>query len=175
MGRYDLGEAEWRLIPHPRSPARRRRKKGGSGSRHRPFSWRTEHQDPRRRRPGRPANTVAALGRPGLGHGRCPAVARWPADARHRRRRPRIRQQRRHRADRPIGREAQHPELLTSPDEAVGRPRNLSTAQSGRTVLLQTQAVPSSRHRFDKPARNFLAAVLLASTRLGLRAYESTP
>ena len=28
--------------------------------------------------------------------------------------------------------------------------------------------------RFDKPARNFLAAVLLASTRLWLRAYEST-
>ncbi|MFZ5730407.1 MAG: IS5/IS1182 family transposase, partial [Pseudomonadota bacterium] len=29
--------------------------------------------------------------------------------------------------------------------------------------------------RFDKLARNFLAAVLLASTRLWLRAYESTP
>lgn len=28
--------------------------------------------------------------------------------------------------------------------------------------------------RFDKLARNFLAAVLLASTRLWLRAYEST-
>ncbi|MGY4304596.1 transposase [Bradyrhizobium sp. USDA 4369] len=28
--------------------------------------------------------------------------------------------------------------------------------------------------RFDKPARNFLAAVLLASTRIWLRAYEST-
>lgn len=29
--------------------------------------------------------------------------------------------------------------------------------------------------RFDKLARNFLAAVMLASTRLWLRAYESTP
>jgi transposase len=29
--------------------------------------------------------------------------------------------------------------------------------------------------RFDKLARDFLAAVLLASTRLRLRAYESTP
>jgi transposase len=29
--------------------------------------------------------------------------------------------------------------------------------------------------RFDKLARNFLAAVLLASTRLWLRTYESTP
>ncbi|MCZ8325085.1 MAG: transposase, partial [Sphingomonadaceae bacterium] len=29
--------------------------------------------------------------------------------------------------------------------------------------------------RFDKLARNFLAAVALASTRLWLRAYESTP
>ena len=29
--------------------------------------------------------------------------------------------------------------------------------------------------RFDKLARNFLAAVLLASTRLWLRAYESAP
>ena len=29
--------------------------------------------------------------------------------------------------------------------------------------------------RFDKLARNFLAAVLLASTRLWLKAYESTP
>ena len=29
--------------------------------------------------------------------------------------------------------------------------------------------------RFDKLARNFLAAVLLASTRIWLRAYESTP
>ena len=29
--------------------------------------------------------------------------------------------------------------------------------------------------RFDKLARNFLAAVLLASTRLWLRSYESTP
>lgn len=29
--------------------------------------------------------------------------------------------------------------------------------------------------RFDKLARNFLAAVLLASTRLWIRAYESTP
>lgn len=29
--------------------------------------------------------------------------------------------------------------------------------------------------RFDKLARNFLAAVLIASTRIWLRAYESTP
>jgi len=29
--------------------------------------------------------------------------------------------------------------------------------------------------RFDKLARNFLAAVLLASTRLWLKTYESTP
>lgn len=29
--------------------------------------------------------------------------------------------------------------------------------------------------RFDRLARNFLAAVLLASTRIWLRAYESTP
>src|SRR5437660_1297276 len=40
--------------------------KKGRGSRHWPFSWRIEHQDPRRRRCRGPAGAFAADARPGL-------------------------------------------------------------------------------------------------------------
>lgn len=57
-----------------------------------------------------------------------------------------------------------------SVDMAIYRQRNL--VERYFCKLKQFRRVAT---RFDKLARNFLAAVLLASTRLWLRAYESTP
>jgi transposase len=57
-----------------------------------------------------------------------------------------------------------------SVDCAIYRQRNL--VERFFCKLKQFRRVAT---RFDKLARNFLAAVLLASTRLWLRAYESTP
>lgn len=57
-----------------------------------------------------------------------------------------------------------------SVDPAIYRQRNL--IERFFCNLKQFRRVAT---RFDKLARNFLAAVLLASTRLWLKAYESTP
>jgi transposase len=57
-----------------------------------------------------------------------------------------------------------------SVDPAIYRQRNL--VERFFCKLKQFRRVAT---RFDKLARNFLAAVLLASTRLWLRSYESTP
>ena len=57
-----------------------------------------------------------------------------------------------------------------SVDPAIYRQRNL--VERFFCKLKQFRRVAT---RFDKLARNFLAAVLLASTRLWLRTYESTP
>ena len=57
-----------------------------------------------------------------------------------------------------------------SVDPAVYRQRNLIERFFCR--LKQFRRVAT---RFDKLARNFLTAVILASTRIWLRAYESTP
>jgi transposase len=57
-----------------------------------------------------------------------------------------------------------------SVDMAIYRQRNL--VERFFCKLKQFRRVAT---RFDKLARNFLAAVALASTRLWLRAYESTP
>ena len=57
-----------------------------------------------------------------------------------------------------------------SVDPVIYRQRNL--VERFFCKLKQFRRVAT---RFDKLARNFLAAVILASTRLWLRAYESTP
>jgi transposase len=57
-----------------------------------------------------------------------------------------------------------------SVDPAIYRQRNIIERFFCR--LKQFRRIAT---RFDKLARNFLAAVLIASTRLWLRAYESTP
>ena len=57
-----------------------------------------------------------------------------------------------------------------SVDPAIYRQRNL--VERFFCKLKQFRRIAT---RFEKLARNFLAAVLLASTRLWLRAYESTP
>jgi transposase len=57
-----------------------------------------------------------------------------------------------------------------SVEPAIYRQRNL--VERFFCKLKQFRRVAT---RFDKLARNFLAAVLIASTRLWLRAYESTP
>ena len=57
-----------------------------------------------------------------------------------------------------------------SVDPVIYRQRNL--VERFFCKLKQFRRVAT---RFDKLARNFLAAVLLASTRLWLRTYESTP
>lgn len=56
-----------------------------------------------------------------------------------------------------------------SVDPAIYRQRNLVERYFCKLKHFRRVAT-----RFDKLARNFLAAVLLASTRLWLRAYEST-
>ncbi|MEW6019961.1 MAG: IS5 family transposase [Pseudomonadota bacterium] len=60
--------------------------------------------------------------------------------------------------------------LQRSVDPAIYRQRNLVERFFCKLKHFRRIAT-----RFDKLARNFLAAVLLASTRLWLRAYESTP
>ena len=60
--------------------------------------------------------------------------------------------------------------LQRSVDPAIYRQRNLVERFFCKLKYFRRIAT-----RFDKLARNFLAAVLLASTRLWLRAYESTP
>jgi len=55
-------------------------------------------------------------------------------------------------------------------DPAIYRQRNL--VERFFCKLKQFRRIAT---RFDKLARNFLAAVLLAATRLWLRTYESTP
>jgi transposase len=55
-------------------------------------------------------------------------------------------------------------------DPAIYRQRNL--IERFFCKLKQFRRIAT---RFDKLARNFLAAILIASTRLWLRAYESTP
>ncbi|MBM3510834.1 MAG: IS5 family transposase, partial [Alphaproteobacteria bacterium] len=50
--------------------------KRGPGSRHWPFSWRTEHQDPRCRRSTRPAGAPGPDARPSLRQDHVPAVDR---------------------------------------------------------------------------------------------------
>lgn len=58
--------------------------KKGSGSRHWPFSWRTEHQDPRRRRSGWPTGEAGDLARPsGRQDDRPPSARRLAAGLRH--------------------------------------------------------------------------------------------
>jgi len=57
-----------------------------------------------------------------------------------------------------------------SVDPAIYRRRNLIERFFCRIKQFRRIAT-----RFDKLARNFLAAVLLAATRLWLRTYESTP
>ena len=59
--------------------------------------------------------------------------------------------------------------LQRSVDPAIYRQRNLVERFFCKLKHFRRIAT-----RFDKLARNFLAAVLLASTRLWLRAYEST-
>ncbi len=59
--------------------------------------------------------------------------------------------------------------IRRSVDPAIYRQRNL--VERFFCKLKQFRRVAT---RFDKLARNFLAAVLLASTRLWLRTYEST-
>lgn len=56
-----------------------------------------------------------------------------------------------------------------SVDQAIYRQRNLVERFFNKLKHFRRIAT-----RFDKLARNYLAAVLLASTRLWLRAYEST-
>ena len=60
--------------------------------------------------------------------------------------------------------------IQRSVDPAIYRQRNLVERFFCKLKHFRRIAT-----RFDKLARNFLAAVLLASTRLWLRAYESTP
>jgi transposase len=55
-------------------------------------------------------------------------------------------------------------------DPAIYRQRNLIERFFCKQKQFRRVAT-----RFDKLARNFMAAVLIASTRLWLRAYESTP
>ena len=60
--------------------------------------------------------------------------------------------------------------VTRSVDPAIYRQRNLIERFFCRIKQFRRIAT-----RFDKLARNFLSAVLLAATRLWLRTYESTP
>ena len=60
--------------------------------------------------------------------------------------------------------------IRRSVDPAIYRQRNLIERFFCRIKQFRRIAT-----RFDKLARNFLSAVLLAATRLWLRTYESTP
>ena len=149
--------------------------KRGSGSRHWPFSWRTEHQAPRRRRPGRFARAPAHHARASFRQNRLPRADRRPG-------RPSIVVADRGYDSRALvelvasrGGQAHIPtqskvKLQRSVDRELYRRRNL--VERYFCNLKQFRRIAT---RFEKTARNFLAAVALASARLWLRAIESTP
>ncbi|MCB4770621.1 transposase [Ancylobacter sp. Lp-2] len=143
------------------------------GSRHWPFSWRTELQDQRLGEPGRAVALDPALGRPSLRQG-CrraligglpPAqalVADRGCDAQAILDRVRDRGGRAHiptQRDRKIQR---------SVDPVIYRQRNQMERFFCKLEHFRRVAT-----RFDKRARNLLAAILLASSRIWLRTYES--
>jgi hypothetical protein len=119
--------------------------KRGPRSRHRPFSWRTEHQDSRGHRSGWPAGAPASFARLGLRHERGSRTSRRPACSHDRPRRSGLRFKCRADVDRPDRRPAQHPELLAPKSQALHRPQHLPPAQSNRTLLLPTQTFPPRR------------------------------
>ncbi|WP_445304372.1 transposase [Neorhizobium sp. SOG26] len=67
-----------------------------------------------------------------------------------------------------------HPNPARPQGPKVSRPKPLPSAQSCRTLLLQTEHFRRLTTRYDKLAANFLAAVALASARLWMRIYEPT-
>lgn len=108
----------------------------GPGSRHRPFSWRTEHQDQRRRGRERPALSGRALSRPSLRQNRrrgpvgrttshpCPYC------------RSRLRRPSHCRTGPPARRPSAHPDPARSQSSALGRSEALSPTQPDRALLL---------------------------------------
>ncbi len=112
-----------RQLDHP-DTSTPRAKKGPDA--HWPFSWRTEHQDPRRRRPGRSAGAVALLS-PGQASdldltvpqllAGLPIPATVVADQ--------ATTTRRHRPDPSLRRRTQHPEHLAALHPPLRRHRNL--------------------------------------------------
>ena len=68
-----------------------------------------------------------------------------------------------------------HPQHLAPQGPPLGRPRPLPPAQHSRTYFCKLKQLRRVATRFDKLARNFLAAAMLASTRNWLRAVETTP
>src|SRR5690606_33228205 len=143
-------------------------------SRHRPFSWRTEHQDQRPGEPGRPAAADRALGRPGVRQGRRrgPIDGLPPAKA--------LVADRGYDAQAVINLGREHggnAQIPTQRDRKVQRSVDPAVYRQHNHVerfFCKLKHFRRITTRFDKLARNFLAAVLLASTRLWLRAYEST-
>ncbi len=133
-----------RQFHHPGAPACRRWKRG-PGSRHRPFSWRTEHQDQRPGRSGRTAVADCAVGRSGFRQGRSRSPDRWPQAAR---------------ASSPTAAMTPAPSSISSPrgvvaphpdaegpqDPAYDQSRTLPPAQPHRAILLQTQTLPAHRN-----------------------------
>ena len=119
--------------------------KRGRGSRHRPFSWRTEHQDQRRRRREWPAGAAHADRRAS------PRSAGRAATARRSqmppcRRRPRLRRRRPARADPRRRGQAPYPIDQPAPGPSLGQSPHLPPAQPRRALLQQAQALQAHRH-----------------------------
>lgn len=118
----------------------------GPGSRHRPFSWRTEHQDRRPGRSGRIAAPDHPLGRAGVRQGRRRRTDRRPQARQGPRRRSGLRRSGHHRFGSLARQLRAHPDPEGSQGSAFHRSSHLPTAQRRRALLLQTQTLPSRRN-----------------------------
>ncbi|QDM19379.1 transposase [Tardiphaga sp. vice352] len=103
-----------------------------------------------------------------------PFAARRAATCQGSRRRPRLRRQDHRRDGAPARRRAPHSDPARPQGSAFGRSRALWQRNLIERFFCKLKHFRRIATRFDKLARNFLAAVLIASTRLWLRAYEST-
>ena len=118
----------------------------GPGSRHWPFSWRTEHQDPCRRRRTGTAGQAGPVRRPGHRQDRSADPHRDPAAGQSLHRRSRIRRTRSGRDGQRQGWPGPHPDPKQRQAPALRRSRPLQAAQPHRALLQQAQALPTHRH-----------------------------
>ena len=151
------------IRPLSRRIARPAAEKGGADAGHRPLSRRAHHENPRPDRFAMPASRVSSHAGPSLRHHRRARSvgARPEHDRGHRRQSLRRRQLacRHHRSRGAAGdpqqvRPQEHPSLRWHP---------LPRSQRHRTDVLPTKDFRRIATRYDKLARNFLAAVLIAA------------
>ena len=142
--------------------------KKGSGSRHWPFSWRTEHQDTRCGRRVGPAGEAPDHARTGIRQDERAGPPRWPSSHRG------------YDSDAILalatgrGCDAHIPSTARRRAAVPSRPSSIASATSSSGSSGKLEQFRRIATHFDKLARNYLAALHLAATRIWLRQVEST-